>query len=195
MSVNTPSFEPAITTYTGPMRSGKSGLLIMEYNRARSVGKKILALKPEIDNRFGKNTIASRDSEEKDKIPATCIRDLKDIAQYDAEIYFVDEAQFLFGDVGIISEMACHGKEFYIAGLDMTSEGKPFGVMSDILSISDEVVKRTARCAICGCKNARYSFFLGGKKGDIEIGDKNYIPLCRPHWCEMTQKRELGLIE
>ena len=85
--------------------------------------------------------------------------------------------------------MANNGKNFHIAGLDMTAEGKPFGMMPQIMAYADDVIKYTAVCAKCG-GDAIYSFYLGKKSEDIVVGNNEYCPYCRTCWTEEMIKKE-----
>ena len=166
-----------ITVYTGPMFSGKTNLLLGAYERATIAHKKVLAFKPKIDDRFGNNIIKSRRFGEIEAINLSSIDELK---KYDADVYIIDEFQFLQGDVRTIMEMCDNkGKTFFISGLDMTAERKPFGLMPELLAIADNVVKCVAICNDCAEENAIYSYFLGKKDTDIVVGNSEYIPLCR----------------
>lgn len=166
-----------ITVYTGPMFSGKTNALLSAYERAAIAGKKVKAFKPSIDDRFGTNVIKSRRFGE---IEATCISSLKELKKHDAEVYIIDEFQFLDGDIKIIQDLADDkGKTFYISGLDMTAEKKPFGIMPQLLAVADKVEKFVAICNDCKKENGTYSYFLGKKDTDIVVGNHEYIPLCR----------------
>ena len=46
------------------------------------------------------------------------------IEKYDADIYLIDEFQFLQGEITPIQKLASKGKKFYIAGLNLTTEMK-----------------------------------------------------------------------
>ena len=166
-----------ITVYTGPMFSGKTSCLLGAYERAVIAHKKVLAFKPLIDNRFGIDVIKSRNLGEIKAIPIT---NLEELYNYDAEVYIIDEFQFLTGDIRVIVQMADENdKVFFISGLDMTAEKKPFGHMPEILAVADHVEKCVAICNDCAEENAVYSYFLGKKNTDIVVGNSEYIPLCR----------------
>ena len=166
-----------INVYTGPMFSGKSNALLSAYERATIAKKKVKAFKPKLDTRFGKDVIKSRRFGE---IEATCITSLKELKKYDADVYIIDEFQFLEGDIKIIQDLADEkGKVFYISGLDMTAEKKPFGLMPQLLAIADNIEKFVAICHDCAEENAIYSYYLGKKDTDIVVGNHEYIPLCR----------------
>ena len=67
--------------------------------------------------------------------------------------------------------------DIYIAGLNMTSEQAPFGIMPQLLSIADEIEILHASCNECN-RDAIYTYYDGKKKGDILVGNDNYIALC-----------------
>ncbi len=175
-----------ITVFTGPMFSGKTALLISAYDRALIAHKKALAFKPLIDDRFGKNVIKSRSFGE---IPAITISKIDELAKFDADVYFIDEFEFLEGDIKVLIDMADKkGKEIYASGLDMTAERKPFGHMPELLAIADTVIKSVAVCNDCRRENAIYSYYLGKKDTDIVVGNTEYIPLCRECYAARLKK-------
>ena len=166
-----------IKVYTGPMFSGKTTAHLSAYERATIAKKKVLAFKPELDTRFGTNVIKSRRFGE---IEAICISNIEELKKYDADVYIIDEFQFLKGDIKIILDLADNkDKSFHISGLDMTAERKPFGIMPELLAIADEVQKFVAICHDCNEENAIYSYFLGKKDIDIVLGNTEYVALCR----------------
>ncbi len=175
-----------INVYSGPMKCGKTEQILSEYKRQLIAGKKVLMFKPTIDTRVSNNVVASRNGID---IPAISIGNLSDLKKYDADVYCIDEFQFLDGDVNIISEMANNGKKFFISGLNLTAERKPFGKMPDLLCIADNITMLTAICDNCKNENAIFSYFKGGKDTDIVIGDKEYMPLCRKCFEEIANKK------
>ena len=164
-----------INVFSGPMKCGKSERLIMEANRQKISGKSIQVFKPQMDERFGKNDIADRNG---NKFPAVNIKNIEEIKKYDVDVYLIDEFQFLEGNIDAIQELVSKGKKFFVAGLNLTAEKKPFGKMGDLLCCSDNVQMMTAICECCHSENAIYSYCKAEKKGDILIGDSQYIPVC-----------------
>ena len=165
-----------INVYSGPMKCGKSQQIINEFNRQLITGKKAQFFKPKIDTRAGADYIKTRNGTE---IEATNIENIEDLEKYNADIYFIDEFQFLKGNVSEIEKMAEKGKKFYIAGLNLTAEKKPFGKMGDLMCIADNIKMMTSICEICKNDDAIFSYYKGGKDCDIVIGDDEYIPVCR----------------
>ena len=115
----------SIIVYTGPMYSSKSAMMFFSYDKAIIAEKKVIAIKPKLDDRFGQDKIKSRGLEL--SLDATNISNISELLNFDADVFIIDEFQFLDGDVSVIQDLANQGKVFHISGLDMTAEGKPFG--------------------------------------------------------------------
>lgn len=166
-----------IKVITGPMYSAKSSRLISEYNNIWNKDR-VKCFKPSKDTReFSR--IHSRDS--KSDIPCKVISDLNDIVEYideNTSTVFIDEVQFLTGSVKVLSELSLKGVDFYIAGLNQTSEQKPFGIMPDVLAVADEIEHCVAYCYDCNKHNAKYTYCLQDKNEDVLVGNNMYIPLC-----------------
>lgn len=182
-----------IIVYTGPMFSSKSVMMFFAYDKSRIADKKVLAFKPGSDTRFGDDVIKSRSLEQ--TLKAINISDISELLKYEADVYIIDEFQFLKGNIFIIQQMANEGKVFHISGLDMTAEGKPFGLMPDLLAIADQVNKGVAICNDCKQENAIHSYYLGDKDKDVLLGDKEYIPLCRSCWAKRMNLKKRGLYD
>ena len=163
-----------INVYTGPMKCGKSNKIIEEAKRQMIAGKQIKIFKPQIDTRFAEDYITDRNG---NKLKSVNINKIEDIKKYDADVYVIDEFQFLDGNVNCIEEMAESGK-------------KPFGKMGDLLCVSDNVQTMTSICEICRRDNAVFSYYKAGKKnGDIKLGDLEYIPVCRNCYNELNKNK------
>lgn len=166
-----------IKVITGAMFSGKSFELI-ELLKALDMNT-VKIFKPNIDTR-DKGIIKSRAILE--AYTALLIDDLKEIPQYidnNTKTIVIDEAQFLTGDISIIVDLHLKGYDFIIAGLNLTSERKPFGLMRDIMCVATDIEILKAKCAVCGLIKAEYTYSTNDKKeGDILVGDK-YFPICR----------------
>ena len=166
-----------ITTFTGPMHGGKSASMIEAY---RGIWNKrhVMSFKPSRDSRDG-DEIKSADFIP--GIKSILIEKFEDILDYyNDEItnIFIDEAQFIKGNVSVLSYLSiAKDVDIYIAGLNMTSEQEPFMIMPFILAISDKVVNCKASCLDCG-RDATYTHYEGVKSGDIVCGNEGYVSLC-----------------
>lgn len=165
-----------IKVITGAMFSGKSFELI-ELLKALDMNT-VKIFKPNIDTR-DKGIIKSRATSK--TYTALLIDDLKEIPQYidnNTKTIVIDETQFLTGDISIIVDLHLKGYDFIIAGLNLTSERKPFGLMRDIMCIATDIKILKAKCICCDRINADYTYSIKNKKEDILVG-KYYIPICR----------------
>ncbi len=169
-----------ITTFTGPMHSSKSEDLINLYNKIYNK-ENILVFKPKIDTR-DLGYIRSKGSDK--VIEAICINSLEEIIPYvndETANIIIDEIQFLHGDIKVLLYLSIiKDIDIYCAGLNMTSEQDPFGIMPQVLAASDKVVNTVASCNICG-RDAYYTYFVGNKDQDVVVGDENYLSLCSKH--------------
>lgn len=112
-----------INVFTGPMKCGKTQKIFDEFARQQIAEKDIKVFSPSIDTRFGVSNIKSRN---RNKIEAIGINSINELENYEADTYFIDEFQFLDGDINIIEKMANKGKKFFIAGLNLTAEKKKY---------------------------------------------------------------------
>lgn len=166
-----------LNVYTGPMKCGKTQRILDEAKRQQIAGKEVKVFKPKIDNRFVENEVISRNGFRTDAIN---ISSIDEITNYNADVYVIDEFQFLDGNVEKLDELTTKGKKIFVAGLNLTSEKKPFGKMGQLMCMSDNVHMLTSICENCREDNAIYTYFKGGEKSsDILVGEDCYIPVCR----------------
>jgi len=168
-----------IKSFVGPMFSGKSDALINVYNKIWNK-ELTIAFKPISDTRDG-SFIKSKNTDE--CINAIQVENISEILEIvkngNYRTVFIDEAQLLKGDVSLLVDMSVIlDIDFYIAGLNMTSEQEPFGLMSDILAISDSVENITGSCEDCN-RPSIYTFYTGfDKNSQVKVGNDNYVSLC-----------------
>lgn len=94
-----------------------------------------------------------------------------------------------FDDLVEFSEdMANAGKIVIVAALDSTYQKKPFGRVTDLVSVSECVTKLSAVCKRCK-KDAAFSYRLSTEK-QVEVigGEDKYVALCRS--CYMRSSRD-----
>lgn len=174
-----------ITTFIGPMFSGKSDKLIEVYNKIYNKDN-IICFKPVDDNR-DLGVISSRNKQS--QLKCYLINKFEDIlfilrglnTPFLGKIILIDEAQFIKGNVQYLNYLSIKlDYDIYISGLSLTSDLKPFGCMPEILSISDNIVKLWAHCYYCG-RRADYTRCLVDKVKDVLVGNEEYIPVCKNH--------------
>ena len=169
-----------IEVICGSMFSGKTEELIRRIRRAQIANQRVMIFKPVIDNRYSKTEIVSHD---RNSIISTPVENAMLILEMvdNAEVVGIDEAQFFDKAlVGVVRTLANKGLRVIVAGLDMDFQGKPFGVMPDLLANAEFITKVLAICQVCG-NVANFSYRLDKANDEqVLVGEKdNYEPRCR----------------
>ena len=142
-------YNPGILeVYTGPMKSGKTGLVAFRLKKIQHLDDiEYIAFKPDID-------VRTKDIESRDGlvIPATVIpsdNPQKAIHYIETKhkVVVFSEAQFFGPDIGELTEQLLNDhKNVIIEGLNLDFRGEPFGMMPYFLSRADHIEVLTAVC-------------------------------------------------
>jgi len=180
-----------IHVISGCMFSGKTDELLRHLRRAEIAGRRIVLIRPAVDDRTPAGTVASRSGvafaarsvPDSSAIPAI-------VSAERASLVAIDEAQFFDPGLPEICELlAAEGRSVLVSGLDQDFLGRPFNSMPILLALADQVTKLTAICTVCGEDATRTQRMVSGRpaaKDDplIVIGgvaDDRYEARCRAH--------------
>lgn len=182
-----------LDVYAGPIFAGKSRELIRRLEVLEVAGKKILVIKPKVDDRT-EMEIAARGRKEKSAFPAYSIEGEDELSALlsgtPCDVLAVDETQF-FGDwlINFIKNLLDENKNedflIIVAGLELDAWRKEFGPVGKLMLEADNVYKLKAVCNKCRGmpENAIFTQKTGGTPGKIiEVGDKIYEATCRCCW-------------
>jgi len=170
-----------IEVICGSMFSGKSEELVRRLRRARIARKAVLAIKHAADDRYHPEKIGCHTGETFEARPYKTVAGIEKAAR-GVEVLGIDEAQFFGADlIPFCEQWAGAGVRVIVAGLDMDSEGKPFGPIPHLMAIAESVTKLHAICVTCG-EEASFSFHKGKKEGQVEVGADQYEARCRTCW-------------
>lgn len=171
----------SLEVYCGGMFASKSTALQRQAKRHLIAGRKVVILKPSIDGRYGNDVVATHDGE---TMKAINIEADLPILVYlekeveEADVVCIDEVQFFNEDmVGVIDNLIHDGKLVYVAGLDLNSDGQPFGIMPTLMAKAEKVEKYQAVCVDCG-NDAWVTVALSEKETEVQVGN-SYKPVCR----------------
>src|SRR5699024_7351382 len=110
------------------------------------------------------------------------------------DVIGIDEVQFFNEEIiETINQLADQGIRVIAAGLDMNFRGEPFGVVPELMAISESVTKLTAICPKCGSPANRTQRLINGEPASyhdpiILVGaSESYEPRCR-HCHEVPNK-------
>ena len=168
----------------GPMFSGKTTYIINKYKFFNKNNKKILAIKPFIDNRYSNNNkIISHNQE---CIDCKIINKLSDVDNeiYLYDIIIIDEGQF-FDNLKeiIINWINNYNLYIIICGLNGDYKKEKIGEILELIPYCDECIKLNSLCSICN-DGTKAPFTYRTIKSDekILIGENDkYMPVCRKH--------------
>lgn len=183
-----------IKVILGCMYSGKTTEILKEYKRQASIGKKVLCINHKFDNRFGKDNesyICSHDMDKEMCVECVNLNDIDDDVIDSKDVILINEGQF-FNDLVLFCMKWCEekNKNIIVSGLDGNFMREPFGHMLELIPKAESVIKISAFCSICrdGTK-APFSFRVTDEMDEIVIGSSNYIPVCRKHYIELSNKK------
>ena len=176
-----------LETIVGAMFAGKTSELLKRILWAKHQNKKIIVIKPSIDNRYSNEKIIthndlSHECYAMNDWETTLKKFIFEKSEVD--MVFLDEIQFMdtkdtLSNVEIILNK---GIDVVCAGLDQDSRGKPWETSSMLLGLSDKIVKIYGFCNVCGLEATKtFRKTLGGER--TQVGAANfYEPRCLKHW-------------
>ncbi len=170
----------------GCMFAGKTEELIRRIKVFEFAKKKVLIIKPAIDDRYSNTAVVSHAGS---SVESIVVKEAGEILNYvtdDTEVVAIDEVQFFDRDIiAVIDELCARGKRVMAAGLDTNFRGEPFGPMGELITTAEFVTKLTAVCSVCGAPATRTQRIVNGQPADyneatILVGaSESYEPRCR----------------
>lgn len=180
-----------IHVITGCMFSGKTDELLRLLRRAEIAGRRIVLVRPVVDDRTALETIESRSGVVFRARPVVSSSDIPPIVSAErASVVAIDESQFFDAGLPDITELlASEGRTVLVSGLDQDFLGRPFNTMPTLLSLADHVTKLSAICTVCGAEATRTQRMVGGRPAAADdplivvggLRDDRYEARCRSH--------------
>jgi len=170
---------------SGSMYAGKTTELIRRVRNFILAKRTAVVFQPRIARRFNEDeAVISHDGVRFDAVLTdNPLEILWYVEMHKPTVVAIDEAQFYDESlVGIVQDLANRGHYIILAGLTQTSEGKPFGIMPQLLAIAANITSVYGICVVCG-EPATKPFALQAKTEDVVVGagDK-YEARCRKCW-------------
>lgn len=180
-----------IHVIAGCMFSGKTDELLRLLRRAEIAGRRIVLVRPTIDDRTRAEVVESRSGVAFRARAVASSEEIPGIVSAErASVVAIDEAQFFDGGLpGIAELLAAEGRTVLVSGLDQDFLGRPFNTMPTLLALADQVTKLSAICTVCGADATRTQRMVGGRPAAaddplIVVGgmyDDRYEARCRAH--------------
>ncbi|MEM9488363.1 MAG: thymidine kinase [Myxococcota bacterium] len=179
----------------GTMDSAKTMNLLAVAHNYRKQGKRVLLLKPRLDDRFGAERIASRSGlsaeadllvGDDDELPVASFRGV--------DCVLVDEAQFLAP--AVVEQLrrltVDPGVPIICYGLRTDFQTQLFPGSKRLLELADRIEEVKVTCQYCG-KKATFNLRLSAdgqaqvSGPQVQLGaDDEYVPVCWYHYDQLT---------
>ena len=176
-----------LETIVGAMFAGKTSELLKRILWAKHQNKKIIVIKPSIDNRYSNEKIITHNELSHDCYAMTNWKTTLDYFEFtkdNVDVVFLDEIQFMNTEETLtnVENILNSGIDVICAGLDQDSRGKPWETSSMLLGLSDKIIKIYGFCNVCGVEATKtYRKTQGGER--TQVGAANiYEPRCLKHW-------------
>lgn len=177
-----------LVVITGPMFSGKSEITLRELRRAQVAKRRVLLLRPALDDRTEPETVRARSGV---SFPARVAADSAEVFAHGRgfDVVAIEEAQFFDpGLPGVVDRLA-RSRTVIVNGLNQDFAGRPFGPMPEILALADRVIVLSAICSLCGAEATKSQRLIGGQPARasdplVLVGgfdDETYEARCRAH--------------
>lgn len=176
-----------LTVYAGPMFSAKSTALHRMVERALRARQRVDVVLHSLDTRsngqlrtHGGLTLEALGVQP--RVVSHSIQVCAGLPDPRPHLVVIEEAQFFDdGLLGDVEQLKALGIRVAVGGLDLTSEGKPFGCMPGLLALADDPIKLTAICD-CGAEATR-TLSLVRKTEAVRVGGADeYRPACFSCW-------------
>lgn len=173
----------------GPMFSGKSTYALSYIRRKRAIGLSVLAIKPNIDTRYG--TEEELVTHDKEKVPCIPWNVSNHMSTFDASKLFenecivIEEAQFFKGLYDFVIKCLEMERDILVVGLDGDAYQKPFGEIFQCIPYANKVTKINALCFSCkDGTDAPYTIKISDKESSTQVdvgGADKYVSVCFKH--------------
>ena len=178
--------------FVGPMFGGKTTKLLSAIDRYKYQGRRILAFKPNIDERYSREEIVTHWGHKLNaiRIPRgdsieSC---LNDSPRHNREILThtviaVDEAFMIPGIGDTLVNLFKKGHTILVSSLQLSSDFSPYKEVQKMMPYATKIEVCPAVCSLCSA-DAYYTKKVAGRKDHkIEVGGSEmYQPRCFEHF-------------
>lgn len=163
----------------GPMFSGKSTYALSYIRRQNAIGKKVVVIKPDIDNRYSQDSVLVTHNHEQSPCIMWNVNEPLNPMTSDvrnADCIVLEEAQFFKGLKDFVMyTLESYKKNILLVGLDGDALQSPFGDILHCIPMATHVTKLCAFCRYCKdgtlapftrriCQNTSQQIDVGGSE-------------------------------
>jgi len=176
-----------LETIVGAMFAGKTSELLKRILWAKHQSKKIIVIKPIIDNRYDQEKIITHNDLSHDCFSMknwSHVNNSFSFSRNVVDVVFLDEIQFMDTEETLanVEQILNNGIDVVSSGLDQDSRGRPWETSSMLLGLSDKIIKIYGFCNVCGMEATKtFRKTEGGDRTQVGAADI-YEPRCLKHW-------------
>ena len=176
-----------LETIVGAMFAGKTSELLKRILWAKHQSKKIIVIKPIIDNRYSQEKIITHNDLSHECFAMKDWKHVNDNFKFNkdfVDMVFLDEIQFMKTNETLenVEKILNSSIDVVSSGLDQDSRGRPWETSSMLLGLSDKIIKIYGFCNVCGMEATKtYRKTEGGDRTQVGASDI-YEPRCLKHW-------------
>ena len=164
--------DPWLHVIAGCMSSGKTDELLRLLRRAEIAKRRILLVRPDVDDRTPADYAESRSKARYPSSPVPKgepVQMLSLARERDVDLIGIEEAQFFDDSLPrVVETLRQSGRLLIASGLNTDFAGRPFGPMPTLLALADEITMLSAICVVCGETATRTQRLVGGRPAAID---------------------------
>jgi thymidine kinase len=164
--------DPWLHVIAGCMSSGKTDELLRLLRRAEIAKRRILLVRPDVDDRTPADYAESRS---KARFPSVLVPKGEPVGilslarERDVDLVGIEEAQFFDASLAQVADtLRQSGRHVIASGLNTDFAGRPFGSMPTLLAMADQITMLSAICVVCGETATRTQRLVGGRPAAID---------------------------
>ncbi len=164
--------DPWLHVIAGCMSSGKTDELLRLLRRAEIAKRRILLVRPDVDDRTPSGYAESRS---KARYPSELVAKAEPVGilslarERDVDLVGIEEAQFFDGSLpGVVDTLRGSGRHVIASGLNTDFAGRPFGSMPTLMAMADQITMLSAICVVCGETATRTQRLVGGRPAAVD---------------------------
>tara|TARA_B100000214_G_scaffold324010_1_gene260759 strand:- start:424 stop:999 length:576 start_codon:yes stop_codon:yes gene_type:complete len=171
---------PEFIIFTGPMFGSKTTRLIAALDRFSRQGRKVIAFKPRLDNRYAEGEIVTHSG---GKVAATIVQTGSEIVDIvssisDVEVIGIDEAFMIDGAAEAALSLFRQGITVVVSSLQISATGNVFEEVRDMMPWATKIEVCPAVCPVTGL-DAFYTHRKFENMEEISVGGSDlYEPRC-----------------
>jgi thymidine kinase len=164
--------DPWLHVIAGCMSSGKTDELLRLLRRAEIAKRRILLVRPDVDDRTPADYAESRS---KARFPSVLVPKGEPVGilslarERDVDLVGIEEAQFFDASLAQVADtLRQSGRHVIASGLNTDFAGRPFGSMPTLMAMADQITMLSAICVVCGETATRTQRLVGGRPAAID---------------------------